>query len=138
MVRLLDSLELARNDPQREVHLALEISRLFDQVSGGALDEDTQIQVEQMEDDSALATIIRYLEDWYSDQDYKAAREALSLFDDAITDTVQNGWFSVAAVYYSRLILLKLGLAGHDSTDELSECLEFVLSEYEEISHFFD
>lgn len=126
MVRLLDTLNNARSDPNSDTHFAFELGTLFDSIKGGEeLHKETCLHLEEM-DDYPLPGLVGNLEDWYSDNDFEAARDALSLFEDLITDAVDDGWFNVATQYYYRQICLKAGLAGHDPSDEISDAWVFL------------
>ncbi|WP_306055423.1 DUF4209 domain-containing protein [Natronococcus wangiae] len=135
MVRLLDSLDRAQGDPEKDIHFALELGQLFNSIERDEdLDEDTQLHLEEMEGEYLLPDLVEYLTDWYGEEEFESAREALSLLEDGIDDAVDNNWLQVATQYHHRLISLKAGLAGHDVSDEIDQVLDYLERNYHSIS----
>ncbi|WP_396613996.1 DUF4209 domain-containing protein (plasmid) [Haloferax sp. S1W] len=129
MVRLLDALDRARADPGEDFHFALQLERLFESVENDEeLSDEIRLHLDEMDGRYLLPDLVDKLEDWYSDSTFQSARDALDLFEDAITDAEDRGWVNVASQYQLQRIRLKAGLQGHDVTDELEEALEFLES----------
>jgi len=138
MVRLIDSLDTARGDPAKDIHFALELGRLFASIEQGEeLREDTRLHLEEMEGEYLLPEIVEDLEAWYGEEDFEAAREALSLLEDGVDEEVDNDCLQVATQYHHRLISLKAGLGGHDASDEMSHALDVLERNHPEISSQF-
>lgn len=135
MVRLLDTLDRARGDPDEDFHFALQLDRLFESVEDGDdLSDETRLHLDEMDSEYLLPDLVDNLEDWYSHGTFQSARDALDQFEDAIADARDRGWVNVAAQYQHRRITLKAGLQGHDVTDELEEALEFLENHYSDVS----
>ncbi|UWG49211.1 hypothetical protein AArcCO_4036 (plasmid) [Halalkaliarchaeum sp. AArc-CO] len=138
MVRLLDALDRARSDPEKESHYALQLDRLFDAVrESSRLSENTRLQLDEMEDDNPLPELVDDLSEWYDDNQFQSALDALDQLETAIADAEQKDWLSVAAQYQYRRIQLRAGLQGHNAKDEIEEVLDFLLDHHEAISSTF-
>lgn len=135
MARLLDSIDRAQSDPEKDIHFALELRRLFDSIERGEnLREDTRLHLEEMEEEYLLPDLVEYLERWYGQEEFESAREAISLLENGINDAVDNDWLQVATQYHHRLISLKAGLGGHDVSDELDQALDHLERNHPSIS----
>ena len=138
MVRLLESLDTARGDPSKDVHFALELGRLFDSIEQGEeLREDTRLHLEEIGEEYLLPNLVEQLEVWYSEEDFEAAREALSFLEDGVDHAIDNDWLQVATQYHHRLIILKAGLAGHTAADEIDQAQDFLERNHPQISTQF-
>lgn len=138
MVRLLDALERARKDPEKESHLALQLDRLFDAVTSAEdMSEDTRLQLDEMEGDYLLPKLVDKLSARYKDNQFQSVLDGLDQLETAIAEAEQEDWLSVAAQYHYRRIQLRAGLQGHDAADEIKEALDFLEDNYSEISSTF-
>ncbi|QLH83000.1 DUF4209 domain-containing protein [Halosimplex pelagicum] len=138
MVRLLDAFERAQHDPEKEGHVAVQLDRLFDSIKdSGELSDDIQLHLEELEGESLLPDIVSNVCDWYSENSFSAAREALSQLETAIAEAEEDGWLSVAAQYHYWRIDLRAGLDGHNAADEIEEALVFLEENYSIISNTF-
>ncbi|MUW13361.1 DUF4209 domain-containing protein [Halorubrum sp. CBA1125] len=138
MVRLLDTFDRVRADPGEDVHFALQLDRLFQSVvDQEELSDETRIHLDEMDDEYLLPSLVDNLEDWYSDETFQSARDALNRFEDAIADAEEHGWMNVAAQYQYSRIRLKSGLQGHNVADELDEVLEFLENHFSDVSTNF-
>lgn len=138
MVRLSDSFDRAQGNPEKDIHFALELGRLFDSMEQGEdLREDTRLHLEEMEGEYLLPDLVNHLEEWYGEEEFGSAQEALSLLEDGINDAVDNNWLRVATQYHHRLISLKAGLGGHDASDKIEQALDFLEQNHPSISSQF-
>jgi len=138
MVRLLDALDRARSDPEKESHFALQLDRLFDAVTNSTeLSEDTRFQLDEMESDYPLPGLVNNLSKWYDDNRFRSALDALDQLEAAISEAEQRDWLSVAAQYHYRRIQLRAGLQGHDAASEIEEVLDSVEDRHQAISSTF-
>ncbi len=138
MARILDSWDTARGDPDKDIHFAIELRTLFDSLEQSEdLSEDTRIHLDEMEGEYLLPELVSNLDDWYTEEDFQSAREALTLLQEGIDDAFDNNWLQVAAQYYHRLICLKAGLQGHEVNDEAEQALDFLEENYPKVSSQF-
>jgi len=138
MVRLLDTFDRVRSDPGEDIHFALQLDRLFQSVADQEeLSDETWLHLDEMDDEYLLPSLVDNLENWYSDETFQSARDALNQFEEVISDAEEHGWVNVAAQYQYRRIRLKAGLQGHDVTDELEEVLEFLENHHSDVSANF-
>ena len=138
MVRLFDIFDRARADPEEDIHFALELNRLFESVENEEeLSDETRLHLDEMDGEYLLPDLVDNLKDWYSDDTFQSARDALDQLEDAISDAEDRGWLNVAAQYQYRRVRLKTGLQGHDVTDELEEALEFLENNCSDVSANF-
>ncbi len=127
MVRLLDAFDRARADSGEEFHFALQLDRLFESLENEEqISDDTSLHLDEMAGEYLLPDLVNNLQDWYCNDRFQSARDALDQLDSAITDAEGREWQNVASQYQYRRIRLKAGLQGHDVTDELQESLEFL------------
>ncbi|WP_458190862.1 DUF4209 domain-containing protein [Haladaptatus sp. NG-WS-4] len=135
MARLLDTLDRVRTDPDADIHFALELDQLFESVEDEEeLSDETQLHLDEMNGEYLLPEIVDNLEDWYGDNTFQSARDALDQFEDAISDAEDRGWMNVVAQYQHHRIHLKARLQGHDVSDELEATLEFLENHRSDVS----
>lgn len=138
MARLLDALDRARNNPEKDTHLALQLDRLFEAVENEEeLSEDVKLHLEEMAVDYLLPEIVTNLTEWYHDSDFQAALDGLDGLEDGITNAEEHNWESVAAEYHYWRIKLRADLQGHDADDEIEDVLAFLETHHETISSNF-
>lgn len=138
MVRLLDTLDNARRDPDKEIHFAFELDRLFESVENDEdLSQDVRLHLDEMVGDYILPEIVDNLIDWYSNGDFQSALDGLDLLETAISDAEHDGWFNVATQYHYRRVRLRAGLQGHDAADEIEEALDYLENNHSNISYNF-
>ena len=138
MARLLDALDRARNHPEKDTHLALQLDRLFEAVENEEeLSEDVKLHLEEMAGDYLLPEIVTNLTEWYHDSDFQAALDGLDSLEDGITNAQEHNWESVAAEYHYWRIKLRADLKGHNADDEIEDVLTFLETHHETISSNF-
>lgn len=138
MVRLLDALDRARSNPEKESHFALQLDRLFDAVANSTdLSEDTHLQLGEMESDYPLTELVDNLSKWYDNNQFRSALNALDQLETEISEAEQRSWWSVAAQYHYRRIQLRAGLQGHDADSEIEEVLDFLEDYHQAVSSAF-
>ena len=135
MTRLLDALDRARSNPESDIHLALQLSTLFESLENEEeLSEDVNLQLEEIEGDYLLSGIVACITEWYHDSDFQSALDCLDELETAITDAQGRNWDNVAAEYHHRRIKLRADLRGHDADDEIEDALAFLETQHETIS----
>lgn len=130
---LSDDFEQAEQNPGKDIHFAFGIKRAFNQIEENEeLSPRMQDEVDEI-DLLPLSDLFDHLEEWYSNTDFDGVQDALSILNDLIDDSKDDGWNRVVPILYHRLIKLKAGLQGHDPHDEIQNTHSFLASNYEDI-----
>jgi len=123
---------------RKESHYALQLNRLFDAVRElSRLNENTRLQLDEMEDDNPLPELIGDPSGWYGSNQFQSALDALDQLEASIADAEQKDWLSVATQYQYRRIQSRTGLQGHDTTYKIEEVLDFLEDYHKAISSIF-
>lgn len=112
-MRLRENLEQALQNPERDIHLALQLQRLFEIVEQ---EEAVPNQIEEVLDEIEelpFDILFSQLEGWHSDNDFSEATDALDQLSELIDNAYERDWHSVATTLYHKRIKPKAGLSGH-------------------------
>ncbi|KXB07320.1 hypothetical protein AKJ52_00490 [candidate division MSBL1 archaeon SCGC-AAA382C18] len=138
MVRLLDRLQSAQSNEDKEIHFALALDSLFKNIEkGDELSEDTRLELEEMEGDYVLPEIVSNLKYWYNEENFESALDGLSDLEDAVKVAKSNNWLNTATQYHYQRIRLKSNLQGHSISDEAEGALDFIETNKSQISPRF-
>jgi hypothetical protein len=132
-MRLRENLEQALQNPERDIHLALQLQRLFEIVEQ---EEAVPNQIEEVLDEIEelpFDILFSQLEGWHSDNDFSEATDALDQLSELIDDAYERDWHSVATTLYHKRIKLKAGLSGHSPQAEIQAAHSHLLDHHEDI-----
>jgi len=132
-MRLKENLQQAIQDPDKDIHLALRLQRLFKLVEdeGGLPDRvtDTLGEIEEL----PLDALFGHLTEWQSENDFSDATEAIEQLSDLIEECQERDWHSVATALSHERSRLKANLSGHNPQAEIEAIRTHVESNYEDI-----
>lgn len=132
-MRLKENLEQAVNDPNKDIHLALRLQRLFELVDDeeGLPDQvtDTLDEIEEL----PLDALFGHLIEWHNENDFSAATEAIGRLSELIEECEQRDWHSVATTLSHERIRLKANLSGHNPQNEIEDIHSHLETCYEDI-----
>ncbi|RJT04894.1 DUF4209 domain-containing protein [Halococcus sp. IIIV-5B] len=135
MGRLQHSLDNARNNPEKDFHLALELDRIFSELEQGEeINEDIDEEIAQIDDNINIFEIYNLVRKWRIDGEFQAVQDVLPLLQDGIDQALSDEWYNIVAEYHYLTINLKYGMSGHDADEEVKDTLSYLLDNRKNVS----